>query len=153
MIKNDTQYHITKSQAEKFAKALRDLSMEAPAQNIHPTLAKVHQEAIRSQYEELQQELKEYEELMGKIHNVQSIDGDEIYLYLTVDHRSYRIRWEDCSTSLANANMAQRKRFEVAPSGYGIHWPEIDEDLAITPLLQQAETFAMEAEEGAVMSS
>ena len=91
--------------------------------------------------------------MIGKIHNVQSIDGDEIYLYLTVDGKSYRIRWEDCSASLANANMAQRRRFEVAPSGYGIHWPEIDEDLAITPLLRQAETLAAESEVGALLSS
>lgn len=81
---------------------------------------------------------------MGKIHNVQSIDADETYLYLMVDEKSYRIRWEDCSSILAKATMAQRKRFDVAPSGYGIHWPELDEDLAITPLLQHAETFAME---------
>ena len=90
---------------------------------------------------------------MGKIHNVQSIDADEIYLYLIVDDKSYRIRWEDCSPSLAKANMAQRRRFDVAPSGYGIHWPEIDEDLAITPLLQNAETYAMETKDGAIMNS
>lgn len=84
---------------------------------------------------------------MGKIHNVQSIDTDETYLYLKVDDKTYRIRWEDCSPSLAKANMSQRKSFDVAPSGYGIHWPEIDEDLAITPVIQQAEAFAMETEE------
>ncbi len=80
---------------------------------------------------------------MAKIHDVQSIEADENYLYLDVDGKSYRIRWEDCSLRLANAKLAQRKRFEVAPSGYGIHWPEIDEDLAISPLLQHAETLRM----------
>jgi len=90
---------------------------------------------------------------MDKVHNVQSIDADEIYLYLTVDDKSYRIRWEACSPRLSKANLAQRKRFDVASSGYGIHWPEIDEDLAITPLLQHAESFAVKAKAGSALSS
>ena len=63
MIKNDRQYKITKTQAEKFGKALRNLSKGTPVQNINPILAKAQREAIQSQYEELRQELKEYEEL------------------------------------------------------------------------------------------
>jgi len=90
---------------------------------------------------------------MSKIHNVQSIDADETYLYLMVDDKSYRIRWEACSPRLAKANIAQRKRFDVAPSGYGIHWPEIDEDLAITPLLQHTESLTAEEKAGAAVSS
>ncbi len=79
---------------------------------------------------------------MNKIHDVQSIRTDRIYLYLTVDGKSYRIRWEDCSAKLAQATDEQRQTVDVAPSGYGIHWPEIDEDLAITPLLQAARSLA-----------
>jgi len=81
---------------------------------------------------------------MGKIHNVQSASADETYFHLVVDDKSYRIRWEHCSPRLATASLAQRQRFDIAPSGYGIHWPEIDEDLAITPLLQHAEIREME---------
>lgn len=90
---------------------------------------------------------------MRKIHNVKSIDADEAYLYLEVDDKFCRIRWEDCSPSLAKASLAQRQRFDVAPSGYGIHWPEIDEDLAITPLLKHAESLETEAEEDTAMDS
>jgi hypothetical protein len=85
--------------------------------------------------------------LQIKIHNIKSIDADNSYLYLVIDEKSYRIRWEVCSPRLAKASLAQRKRFDVASSGYGIHWPEIDEDLAITPLLQYAETLTMAAED------
>jgi len=85
--------------------------------------------------------------MMGKIHNVKSVNADEKYLYLTVGDKAYRIRWKDCSPRLFKASLAQRKLFEVAPSGYGIHWPEIDEDLAITPLLQYAEKLEMETAE------
>jgi len=76
---------------------------------------------------------------MDKIHRVRKINVDDAYLYLTVDGEAYRIRWTDTSSRLADATMAQRKHFEISPSGYGIHWPWLDEDLAITPLLQYAE--------------
>ncbi len=79
---------------------------------------------------------------MDKIHDVQLLQTDETYLYLSVDGRSYRIRWGDCSRRLASATPAQRQEIEISPSGYGLHWPLIDEDLAVTPLLQQAEMLA-----------
>ena len=37
---------------------------------------------------------------------------------------------------LAAATPAQRKVWEPAAAGYGIHWPEIDEDLSIAGLLR-----------------
>jgi hypothetical protein len=82
---------------------------------------------------------------MSKIHNVQFIQVDDTFLHLTVDGQSYHIRLEECSPRLARATPAQRQHVEVSPSGYGLHWPEVDEDLAITPLLQHAETLAMAA--------
>ena len=48
------------------------------------------------------------------------------------------IPWEKCSERLARASSAERSRAELSPSGYGIHWPLIDEDLAIGPLLRAA---------------
>lgn len=76
MIKNDRQYKITKAQAEKFAKTLRNLSQETSVQ-VHPILAKAQKEAIKSQYEELQQELKEYEELKGGKRKTIKVDSFE----------------------------------------------------------------------------
>jgi len=75
-----------------------------------------------------------------KVHDVTEVWTDKMHLHLTVDGCSYRIRWADCSPHLLAASDWQRQRFDVSPSGYGIHWPEIDEDLAIAPLLFQAET-------------
>jgi len=74
---------------------------------------------------------------MDKIHDV-IVATDPTTLHLTVDGQAYHLRWEECSPRLAKATAAQRAHFEVSPAGYGIHWPEIDEDLAITPLIQQA---------------
>jgi len=73
-----------------------------------------------------------------KVHDVAVIKLDETFLYLAVDGQSYRFRWLDCSPMLAAATQTQREYLEISPSGYGLHWPLIDEDLAITPLLEQA---------------
>ena len=48
------------------------------------------------------------------------------------------IPWERCSDRLAHASPAERDRAILSPSGYGINWPLIDEDLAIGPLLRMA---------------
>jgi hypothetical protein len=48
------------------------------------------------------------------------------------------IPWEKCSQQLARASLVERSRAELSPSGYGIHWPLIDEDCAIGPLLRAA---------------
>ena len=32
---------------------------------------------------------------------------------------------------LKNANDSQRQNFEISPGGYGIHWPDVDEDISI----------------------
>ena len=79
---------------------------------------------------------------MKKFHEVRELKADQTYFYLNVDGQSYRIRWTDCSPALAQAVHKQRLIVEISPSGYGLHWPLIDEDLAITPLLQQAEQVA-----------
>jgi hypothetical protein len=71
--------------------------------------------------------------------SVQAVHTDETYLYMTVDGQAYRVRWSDCSMRLVQATPLQRKRIEVSPSGYGIHWPDVDEDLSVTPLLIHAE--------------
>lgn len=72
-------------------------------------------------------------------HDVQAAWTDNTYLYIVVDGTIYRIGWTHCSQRLLEADNVQRARFEISPSGYGIHWPEIDEDLAIASLLRKAE--------------
>jgi hypothetical protein len=39
---------------------------------------------------------------------------------------------------LFNATAGQRKNWQVAGGGYGIHWPDIDEDLSTEGLLRGA---------------
>ena len=39
---------------------------------------------------------------------------------------------------LLEATAAQRKRWKVAGGGYGIHWPDVDEDISTEGLLRGA---------------
>jgi hypothetical protein len=39
---------------------------------------------------------------------------------------------------LQNATAAQRANWDIAGSGFGIHWPDIDEDLSTEGLLRGA---------------
>jgi hypothetical protein len=39
---------------------------------------------------------------------------------------------------LLNATAAQRRNWEIAGGGYGIHWPDLDEDLSTEGLLRGA---------------
>jgi hypothetical protein len=59
-------------------------------------------------------------------------------LILITESGPVSIPWERCSERLARASLAERSRAELTPSGYGIHWPLIDEDLAVGPLLRSA---------------
>lgn len=39
---------------------------------------------------------------------------------------------------LLDASEAQRKNWRIAGGGYGIHWPDVDEDLSTEGLLREA---------------
>ena len=82
---------------------------------------------------------------MSKIHLVDEVMVDDQFLHLKVDSQAYRLKWQNCSQKLAMATQEQRAYIDVSPSGYGLHWPLIDEDLAITPLLNSAESLVATA--------
>jgi len=39
---------------------------------------------------------------------------------------------------LLNATASQRKNWKIAGGGYGIHWPDVDEDLSTESMLRGA---------------
>lgn len=57
-------------------------------------------------------------------------------LLVTTETGVVSISWEHCSRRLANASPLERSHAILSPSGYGIRWPLIDEDLAVGPLVQ-----------------
>jgi len=64
------------------------------------------------------------------------VDASPEALTITTEHGSYRIPWDQCSARLARADWVERSRLELSPAGYGIHWPRLDEDLAVGPLVK-----------------
>lgn len=72
---------------------------------------------------------------MKKIHNVQKIEFKENKMYLKVDNKEYVFQIEKISKKLLNASKIEREKYEISPSGYGLHWPLLDEDLSIDGLL------------------
>ena len=47
---------------------------------------------------------------------------------------------------LLNATMEQRSSWKIAGAGYGIHWPDLDEDLSTEGLLRGAPAAAAPAQ-------
>jgi uncharacterized protein DUF2442 len=78
------------------------------------------------------------EKIMTKYHNVKNVRFEKHYLLLTVDGRDCRIDLRQQSKKLAVADERAKMNFEVSPSGYGIHWPELDEDLSIDGMIKSA---------------
>lgn len=75
MIKNETQYRQTKVQIQKFTTALE--SVNGSVRELHPIQKKVYQDSLKSQFQELTQQVEEYELLKNgqvKILQVNSFD-------------------------------------------------------------------------------
>ena len=72
---------------------------------------------------------------MKKAHKLADIhfDGDTLVLKIDGERKEFSLR--DISKTLFQASKIERNAFEVSPSGYGIHWTLIDEDLSIDGLL------------------
>jgi len=72
---------------------------------------------------------------MDKAHDIRNVSVSGCLLHLDVDGKSYEIDLAKQSQRLAHATQDQRERIEVSPSGYGLHWPEVDEDLSVDGLI------------------
>lgn len=72
---------------------------------------------------------------MRKLHKIQKLRFDNKFLYLSVDNQNIKIGLSEISDKLANANDKEKNDYEISPSGYGIHWRLLDEDLSINGLL------------------
>jgi hypothetical protein len=75
---------------------------------------------------------------MNKIHHVEGITFTGSRMLLSVDGKAYSCALADVSERLAHARDFERDEYEVSPSGYGVHWPLVDEDLSVDGLLRAA---------------
>jgi len=71
-------------------------------------------------------------------HNIQSINFNEKEMELEIDGRKLKIALVNVSNKLLNASEIERNFYKVSLSGYGIHWPLIDEDLSVDALVKIA---------------
>ena len=72
---------------------------------------------------------------MDKAHDIQKVAFVGTTMLLHVDGNKYEIDIAEWLGRLATATQDQRERFEVSPAGYGLHWPDVDEDLSIDGLI------------------
>ena len=72
---------------------------------------------------------------MDKAHQVDNVSWSGSTLLLQVDGKRYEVDITKRSVRLAKASQEQRENFEVSPTGYGIHWPDVDEDLSVDGLI------------------
>ncbi len=56
-------------------------------------------------------------------------------MIFTINGEEKKVKLKDISDILAGASEVEKNTFEISPSGYGIHWPLLDEDIAIDGLL------------------
>lgn len=72
---------------------------------------------------------------MNNYHDVQCVAFTDGEMVLTVDGATHLFDLKAVSPRLFQAVQTERERYKISPSGYGIHWPLIDEDLSIDGLL------------------
>jgi Protein of unknown function (DUF2442) len=72
---------------------------------------------------------------MKPYHQVTGLHFEGNEMILTIDGQEKRFQVSDISPALQHASEQERNLFEISPSGYGIHWPLLDEDLSIDGLL------------------
>jgi hypothetical protein len=72
---------------------------------------------------------------MKPYHHVTGLYFEGNMMILTIDGQEKRFQVSDISPTLQQASEQERNIFEISPSGYGIHWPLLDEDLSIDGLL------------------
>lgn len=72
---------------------------------------------------------------MDKAHDVQIFKFQGSLMSLNIDGKEYKIDLAKLSKRLAKATQAEREHVEISPSGYGLHWPDLDEDLSIDGLI------------------
>jgi hypothetical protein len=73
---------------------------------------------------------------MQPTHKIDSIKFDQDFIYLNIDGNEIKVALDSLSLKLKSADEYQRMFYKISPSGYGIHWPLIDEDLSIEGILK-----------------
>ena len=60
---------------------------------------------------------------------------------LNIDGNELTIPLDKLSSKLKSTTDIERAMYKISPSGYGIHWPLIDEDLSISGMLRDFQSY------------
>ena len=71
---------------------------------------------------------------MKKHHNINNLRFKDKKLLLTINGEEKSFPLHEISSLLEKASDEERNTFEISPSGYGIHWPLLDEDISVDGL-------------------
>lgn len=74
---------------------------------------------------------------MEKAYQISDITFENEFIIFKVNDQLVRLKLADISSKLASATNAERYDYKISPSGYGIHWRLLDEDLSINGLLSK----------------
>lgn len=72
------------------------------------------------------------------MHTIQDISFNKDSMLLKVDGKEINVLLDKLSAKLKAASELQRNFYKVSPSGYGIHWPLIDEDLSVDAIIKNS---------------
>lgn len=69
-------------------------------------------------------------------HTIEEIRFNQDTMVVKIDGKEVKFQLDKISAKLKEATEVERNVFKISPSGYGIHWPLLDEDLSIDSLLK-----------------
>ncbi len=72
-------------------------------------------------------------------HKISKIQFNGDMMMLLIEDIFINIPLRLVSSKLEMASSSIRNDYRISPSGYGIHWPQLDEDLSINGLMKFAE--------------
>ncbi|HAX94583.1 MAG TPA: DUF2442 domain-containing protein [Bacteroidales bacterium] len=75
---------------------------------------------------------------MEKAYNIDSVLITDEHLILVIDNQEYKFLLSDISEKLSRASDMERNDFRISPSGYGIHWRLLDEDISLNGLFSKS---------------
>lgn len=77
---------------------------------------------------------------MEKLHNITEVRFENEFIIIKVDGQIIKLNISEVSARLATASDEDKNEYSISPSGYGIHWPKIDEDISINGLFNRLKT-------------
>jgi hypothetical protein len=72
---------------------------------------------------------------MEKAYDIKELRFENDELIIVVDNQTIRLKLAEISNKLAKASEPERLDYKISPSGYGIQWRLLDEDLSVNGFL------------------